>query len=50
MQISVRNAVKDDMVDVIRLINELASFEKEANAVEVDINQLIQRGKAQFYI
>jgi len=40
----VRTAVKDDMVDVIRLINELASFEKEPNAVEVDENQLIEDG------
>jgi len=39
-----REAVKDDMVDVIQLVNELASFEKEPGAVEIDANQLIKDG------
>jgi len=44
MEISIREAVKDDMVDVIQLVNELASFEKEPGAVEIDVNQLIKDG------
>jgi len=39
-----RLATKDDMPRVIELITELAIFEKEPNAVEVTIDQLIKDG------
>ncbi|TGV01791.1 GNAT family N-acetyltransferase [Flavivirga rizhaonensis] len=40
MNYSIRKAVKDDMPQVFHLIKELASFEKEANAVEVTVEDL----------
>ena len=36
MKIIIREAQKEDMSDVISLINELAEFEKEPNEVEID--------------
>ena len=36
MKIKIREAQKEDMSDVISLINELAEFEKEPNEVEID--------------
>ena len=44
MKVLIRNAVEGDMVEVIRLINELASFEKEPNAVEINAKQLVEDG------
>ena len=44
MQISVRNAKKEDMTDVIKLIQELAVFEKEPDAVEVTASDLERDG------
>ncbi|WP_303316897.1 GNAT family N-acetyltransferase [Flavivirga abyssicola] len=40
MNYSIRKAVKDDMPQVFHLIKELAIFEKEANAVEVTVEDL----------
>ena len=39
-----RLATKEDMSRVYELINELAIFEKEPDAVEVTVNQLIEDG------
>lgn len=44
MEILIRAAKENDMVEVIRLINELAFFEKEPKAVEIDADQLIADG------
>lgn len=41
---SIRKAKAQDMPQVLQLIQELASFEKEANAVEVTEEDLIQDG------
>ena len=44
MEINVRPATKDDMGAVLELINELAVFEKEPDAVIIDENDLIRDG------
>lgn len=44
MKISIRKAHKDDMGEVLELINELAGFEKEPDAVIIDENDLIRDG------
>lgn len=40
MNYTIRKATKNDMPHVLHLIKELASFEKEANAVEVTVEDL----------
>ena len=44
MEISIRKAKKEDMTQVLKLIKELAVFEKEPNAVIIDENDLIRDG------
>lgn len=44
MTFTIRDAVKDDMPKVLTLINELAVFEKEPDAVEVTVADLEQDG------
>lgn len=44
MNFSIREATKDDMQAVHALINELAIFEKEPEAVEISVEDLIQDG------
>ncbi|QWX83940.1 GNAT family N-acetyltransferase [Cellulophaga sp. HaHaR_3_176] len=44
MKFSIREAQKKDMNQVLSLINELAVFEKEDNAVEVTLEDLIRDG------
>jgi len=44
MTFNIRNANKSDMADVLKLIKELAVFEKEPDAVEVTINDLENDG------
>ncbi len=44
MEYSIRNAEAKDMVQVHKLIKELAVFEKEENAVEVTVEDLIRDG------
>lgn len=44
MTFTIRSANKKDMVDVLKLIKELAVFEKEPDAVEVTLNDLEQDG------
>ena len=44
MQITIRNAKKKDMHQVLGLIKELAVFEKEPDAVEVTIEDLENDG------
>ncbi|MCH4822217.1 GNAT family N-acetyltransferase [Gramella lutea] len=44
MKISVRKAKEEDMGEVLKLINELAVFEKEPDAVIIDENDLIRDG------
>lgn len=44
MSISVREAKKADMESVLKLINELAVYEKEPDAVEVTVADLEQHG------
>ncbi|MCL6296285.1 GNAT family N-acetyltransferase [Jejuia spongiicola] len=44
MNYKIRNATKNDMVDVLSLIKELALFEKEENAVEVTVKDLQRDG------
>ncbi|HKJ49659.1 MAG TPA: GNAT family N-acetyltransferase [Christiangramia sp.] len=44
MEINIRDARKEDMSDVLELINELAVFEKEPEAVIIDENDLIRDG------
>tara|TARA_R110002049_G_scaffold219075_2_gene390808 strand:- start:6030 stop:6509 length:480 start_codon:yes stop_codon:yes gene_type:complete len=44
MNFTIRNANKEDMPQVLNLIKELAHFEKEANAVEVTIEELQNDG------
>ena len=39
-----RHAQKEDMPRVLELIEELAHFEKEPDAVEITVNQLIEDG------
>ncbi len=40
----IREALPKDMKDVLRLVKELATFEKEPHAVEVDTENLIKNG------
>ncbi|MDO6516484.1 GNAT family N-acetyltransferase [Zobellia uliginosa] len=52
MEFSIREAQPGDMQQVLALINELAVFEKEPDAVEVTVNDLIEDGfgeKKQFH-
>ncbi|CAL68458.1 GNAT family N-acetyltransferase [Christiangramia forsetii] len=44
MEINIRKATKVDMKAVLELINELAVFEKEPEAVIIDENDLIRDG------
>lgn len=44
MKYLIREANKNDMSQVFQLINELAVFEKEANAVEVTVSDLERDG------
>ncbi|MGY0390968.1 N-acetyltransferase family protein [Bizionia sp. KMM 8389] len=44
MSITVRNAKKSDMASVLKLINELAVFEKEPDAVEITVSDLEKQG------
>jgi len=44
MEITVKNARKDDMDTVLELIKELAIFEKEPDAVEVTVAELQNAG------
>jgi GNAT superfamily N-acetyltransferase len=44
MDYKIREARKEDLPQVLELIKELAAFEKEPNAVEVDVNQLEEAG------
>ncbi|WBL25932.1 GNAT family N-acetyltransferase [Zunongwangia sp. HGR-M22] len=44
MKIEVRKAAKEDMPAVLRLIKELAEFEKEPDAVEVSVADLERDG------
>ncbi|WP_338357199.1 GNAT family N-acetyltransferase [Yeosuana marina] len=44
MNLTIRNATKQDMPQVLNLIHELAVFEKEADAVEVTVSDLEQDG------
>ena len=44
MKYTIRPALEEDMADVLRLIRELAVFEKEPDAVEVSLKQLRQDG------
>ena len=44
MDINIRKAEKQDMHSVLELINELAVFEKEPEAVIIDENDLIRDG------
>lgn len=44
MEFKIREGKKEDMPSVLELINELAIFEKEPDAVEIDVNDLINDG------
>lgn len=44
MEMNIRNAIADDMPQVLKLIQELATFEKETNAVELSVSDLIKDG------
>ncbi len=44
MSYTIRDAQTEDMSQVLKLIKELASFEKEENAVEVSVQDLINDG------
>ncbi|GHC43140.1 GNAT family N-acetyltransferase [Ulvibacter litoralis] len=44
MKITIRKALKEDMKDVLSLIEELALFEKEPDAVEVTVANLQEDG------
>ena len=44
MNIEVRKAQKEDMPAVLRLINELAKFENEPDAVELTVKDLENDG------
>ncbi len=44
MSVHLRKAIKADMPQVLELINELAVFEKEPDAVEVTVAELEQNG------
>ena len=44
MKYLIRKAKKEDVSAILQLINELAAFEKEPDAVEVTENELLQYG------
>ncbi len=44
MSYIIRDAVEQDMTQVLDLIRELAAFEKEPDAVEVSVDELIKEG------
>ena len=44
MKVNIREANAADMPQVLKLINELAVFEKEAEAVEVTVSDLVRDG------
>ena len=44
MNFEIRDATKDDMNDVLSLIKELARFEKEPDAVEISVEDLVAHG------
>ncbi|GAB5473991.1 MAG: GNAT family N-acetyltransferase [Maribacter sp.] len=44
MNYTIRDATADDMPQVLKLIQELASFEKEEDAVEVTVQELVEDG------
>lgn len=44
MNFFIRTSTKEDMPQVLRLIHELAVFEKEENAVEVTVDDLVRDG------
>ena len=44
MNFEIRDATKDDMNDVLSLIKELARFEKEPDAVEISVEDLVDHG------
>ncbi len=44
MKVTIRNAVREDMPEVLQLIKELAFFEKEPDAVEVTVAELEDAG------
>lgn len=44
MEINIRDAQKEDMGEVLELINELAVFEKEPDAVIIDEKDLVRDG------
>ena len=44
MKILVRLSISTDMPQVLRLIKELAAFEKEPNAVKITVDTLIKEG------
>lgn len=44
MKFNLRDAKKGDMPEVLRLIQHLADYEKEPNAVEVTVEDLVDKG------
>jgi len=44
MEYNIRPAKKEDLQQILELIKELAAFEKEPDAVEVDLNTLEEEG------
>lgn len=44
MDIIIRKACPEDMKSVLKLIEELAHFEKEPDAVEIDVSELQNKG------
>ncbi|NER18027.1 GNAT family N-acetyltransferase [Spongiivirga citrea] len=44
MNYSIRKATESDMPQVLALIQELANFEKESNAVEMTVEELVKQG------
>ncbi len=44
MEFTIRDAQKNDMPSVLHLINELAIFEKEPEAVEITVENLLEDG------
>ena len=44
MEVKIRQAISEDMHDVLRLINELALFEKEAHEVVISVDDLVNDG------
>ena len=44
MSVVVRKATKEDMPEVLELIKELAVFEKQPNAVQINVDTLVNEG------